>query len=502
MLELKNISKSFPGVKALDDVSVTFAPGEIHALVGENGAGKSTLMKIVTGIYQPDSGTILFDGKPLRFGSYRDSLKAGIGIVHQEIQVVPESTVAESIMIDKLITVPGTGIIRWNEVNQAALKYMRMVELDIPPDTLVKSLSAAQKRLTQIAGALAAEARVILLDEPTGALTAHEAGNLFKILRDVRDRGVTLVFVSHKFEEIFDLCDRATVLRDGKWIGTRKIADLEITALIQMMIGREFTETHLGRVSVNRDRVVLEADGLTRHGRIQEASFTLREGEILGFYGLVGAGRTELARVIIGEDQADAGCLRVYGERARIRTVGDSLYRYGIGYVTENRKEEGLFLQDTVRSNISVGIWPRLQNKFTRYINRRKEDAVCRSTVTSMSIKTPGLNQVVQNLSGGNQQKISVGKWLAADCRILIIDEPTIGVDVGAKDQIHHLIRDLAEKERKSVILISSDMPEIIKLANRILVFRQGRIVGEVDDVDNPARGYKDISTAIGTFLR
>ncbi len=502
MFELKNISKSFPGVKALDNVSVTFAPGEIHALVGENGAGKSTLMKIVTGIYQPDSGTIFFDGMPLRFVSYRDSLNAGIDIVHQEIQVVPESTVAESIMIDKLITVPGIGIIRWDEVNKAALMYMRMVQLDIPPDTLIKGLSAAQKRLVQIAKALASDARVILLDEPTGALTAHESANLFKILRDVRDRGVTLVFVSHKFDEIFDLCDRATVLRDGKWICTRKTADLKINELIQMMIGREFTQAHLGRINVNRDRIVLESEGLTRHGRIHDASFTLHEGEILGFYGLVGAGRTELARVIIGEDHADSGSLRVNGEHAHIRNVGESLYRYGIGYVTENRKEEGLFLNDTVRNNISVGIWPRLKNKLTRYINRDKEDAVCLNTVRSMSIKTPGLNQVVQNLSGGNQQKISVGKWLAADCKILIIDEPTIGVDVGAKDQIHHLVRDLAEKDRKAVILISSDMPEIIKLANRILVFRHGRIVGEVDDVDNPARSYKEISTAIGTFLQ
>ncbi len=502
MLELRNISKSFPGVKALDDVSVTFAPGEIHALVGENGAGKSTLMKIITGIYQPDAGEVIYDGKPLHFSSYRDSLKAGIDIVHQEIQVVPESTVAESIMIDKLITVPGTGIIRWDKVNEAALAYMRMVELNIAPDTLVKSLSAAQKRLTQIARALAADARVILLDEPTGALTEHEAENLFRILRDLKARGVTMVFVSHKFEEVFALCDRTTVLRDGQAIGTRAIADLDTNELIAMMIGREFTETHLGRVNVNREKVVLKADALTRRGKIHDASFELHEGEILGFYGLVGAGRTELARVIIGEDRADSGTLAVNGQTARIRSIGDSLYTYRIGYVTENRKEEGLFLEDSVRSNISVAIWPRLRHRLTRYISQRREDAVCRETVHSMSIKTPGLNQVVENLSGGNQQKISVGKWLAADCDILIIDEPTIGVDVGAKDQIHHLVRNLAEEQRKAVSLISSDMPEIIKLANRILVFREGHIVGEVDDVDNPEKGYKEISRQIGEFLK
>jgi ribose transport system ATP-binding protein len=269
-----------------------------------------------------------------------------------------------------------------------------------------------------------------------------------------------------------------------------------------MMIGREFTETHLGRVHVNRQSVVLKSEGLTCHGHIHDASFELHEGEILGFYGLVGAGRTELARVIIGEEHKDAGTLTVNGKPARIKSIGDSLYKYGIGYVTENRKEEGLFLADSVRSNISVAIWPRLRHWLTRYINQREEDRVCHETVQAMSIKTPGLNQVVENLSGGNQQKISVGKWLAADCDILIIDEPTIGVDVGAKDQIHHLIRDLAEKQRKAVILISSDMPEIIKLANRILVFREGRIVGEVDDVDNPEKGYKEISHAIGAFLK
>jgi ribose transport system ATP-binding protein len=502
MLELRNISKSFPGVQALDDVSVSFRPGEIHALVGENGAGKSTLMKIITGIYQPDAGSVIHDGARLHFDSYSDSLKAGIDIVHQEIQVVPECTVAESIMIDKLITIPGTGIVRWDKVNEAAARYMQMVELDIPPDTLVKSLSAAQKRLTQIARALAADARVILLDEPTGALTEHEAQNLFRILRDLKARGVTMVFVSHKFEEVFALCDRATVLRDGRFVDTRVIAELDPNDLIAMMIGREFTETHLGRVNVNHERVVLEAKGLTRRGKIREASFVLHEGEILGFYGLVGAGRTELARVIIGEERTDAGTLWVRGKPARIRSIADSLYRYGIGYVTENRKEEGLFLEDTVRSNISVAIWPRLRHALTRRIDPRAEDAVCRETVASMSIKTPGLNQTVGHLSGGNQQKISVGKWLAADCDVLIIDEPTIGVDVGAKDQIHHLVRELAETQRKAVILISSDMPEVIKLSNRILVFRGGSIVGEVDDVDNPERGYRDISREIGEFLR
>ena len=502
MLELKNISKSFPGVKALDNVSAVFKPGEIHALVGENGAGKSTLMKIIAGIYQPDAGEVIYEGRPLNVGSYREGLKAGIDIVHQEIQAVPQCTVAESIMIDQLETVGWTGIIRWDKVNEQALTFIEQVGLDVPPDTLMRSLSAAQKRQTQIARALAADARVILLDEPTGALTEHEAEKLFGILRGLRDRGVTLIFVSHKFEEVFALCDRVTVLRDGQGIGTREIHELKQAELIQMMVGREFTETHLGRVNVNRDRVALKVEHLTRAGHIHNASFELHEGEILGFYGLVGAGRTELARLIIGAEPADSGTIYVRGKRAHIRSVADSLYRYRIGYVTENRKEEGLFLKNTVRNNISVAVWPRIRNRLTRYIYGRKEDEIGRATVDAMSIRTPGLGQIVEHLSGGNQQKISVGKWLAADCDIMIVDEPTIGVDVGAKDQIHHLIRNLAEEERTAIIVISSDMPEIIKIANRILVFRDRHIVGEIDDVDNPDKGYAEISMAIGAHLQ
>ncbi len=502
MLELRNLSKSFPGVKALDDVSVSFAPGEIHALVGENGAGKSTLMKLISGIYQPDAGRIVFDGKPLRFRSYHDSLRAGIDIVYQEIQIVPENTVAESIMIDKLPTRGWTGIIDWRKVNATALEYMRTVQLDVAPDTLMKHLSPAQKRLTQIARALSADAKVILLDEPTSALTEHEADNLFGILRRLKQQGVTLVFVSHKFEEVFALCDRASVLRDGRLIGTRPIAELTRPELIQMMIGREFLEEHMGRVSVNRNRVVLKAERVTQRGRIHDASFELHEGEILGFYGLVGAGRTELARTLIGEQCMDGGKVWIDGARAHIRRIGDSLYKYGMGYVTDNRKEEGLFLEDTVRSNVTVAVWPQLVHRLTRYISGRREDAIASEMVAGMSIRTPGFASLVEHLSGGNQQKVSVAKWLAADCRILIVDEPTIGVDVAAKGQIHQLLRNLAEKQRKAIILISSDMPEIIKLANRILVFREGRIVGEVDDVDNPEKRYDQLSLAIGNFLQ
>jgi len=501
MLELRGIGKRFPGVQALDGVSLSFAPGEIHALVGENGAGKSTLIKIVTGLYRPDAGEVLFEGRPLRFRSYRDSLAQGIDVVSQEIQVIPESTIAENMMLDKLITRGRTGIIDWPAVERTARRYLDLVGLPLPPDTVIKRLSAAHKQLVQIAKALAAEARVLLLDEPTSSLTEHEARNLFALLRGLRDKGVTIIFVSHKFEEIFALCDRVSVLRDGRLVGTRPIAGLTRPEIVTMMIGRDVTQAHLGRLDADGGREMLRAEGVTRTGRIEGASFTLREGEILGFYGLVGAGRTELARVLIGEDRLDSGAVYVRGEKAHIRSVADSLKRYRIGYVTENRKEEGLLLGSPVRTNVTITVWPRLARRLTRFISRTRELGITRDMIRDLSIRATGPEQKTEDLSGGNQQKICFAKWLAADCDILIVDEPTVGVDVGAKEQIHKLLWDLAKTKRKAIILISSDMPEIVRVASRILVFRDRRIAGEIDGVDDGTKTYAEVSAAIGRYL-
>jgi ribose transport system ATP-binding protein len=501
VLELCAVSKRFPGVRALDGVSLCFEPGRIHALVGENGAGKSTAIKIISGIYRPDSGQILYEGRPLHFRSYRDSLAMGIDIVNQEIQVIPESSVAENIMLDKMVTYGNTGIINWSAVNAQAQRYMAMVGLRLAPTAKMRRLSAAQKQLAQIAKALAANARVLLLDEPTSCLTQHEAANLFTILRRLRDQGVTILFVSHKFEEVFALCDRVSVLRDGRCVGTRNIATLTQAELIRMMIGRQCGNQRLGTLEVDRQREVLKADHILRHGKAEDVSFTLYEGEILGFYGLVGAGRTELARILIGEDRMDSGILHVRGRPARIRSVAESLYRYRIGYVTENRKEEGLLLKSPVQTNITLTVWHAIVNRLTRRIDPRREGAVAVRLVNDLDIRTSDLGQNTEELSGGNQQKVSLAKWLAADCDILIIDEPTVGVDVGAKEQIHQLIWDLARRQRKSIILISSDMPEIIKLATRILVFKDHRIVGEVAGIDSGEETYEHVSTAIGQYL-
>ena len=501
MLELHSISKSFPGVKALDDVSIAFQPGESHALVGENGAGKSTLIKIITGIYQPDEGRIVCNGETLHFDSYRDSLDKGIDIVSQEIQVIPESSIAENIMLDKMITYGKTGIINWRAMNAHAKKYMDMVALDLPPTTVVKDLSAAHKQLVQIAKALAAEAQFLLLDEPTSSLTEHEANTLFEILKRLKEQGTTIVFVTHKFEEVFAACDKVSVLRDGRHVGTRLTKDITAPDLIKLMIGRECRDEHLGRLDVDPSRELLRAEHITRHGKADDATFTLHEGEILGFYGLVGAGRTELARILIGEDTLDSGTVYVKGAAARIRSVADSLHRHRMGYVTENRKEEGLLLDAPVRTNITITIWNRIVNAITRNISMSKERKIATDMVQSLAIKTPGLEQKTENLSGGNQQKVSISKWLAADCDILIIDEPTVGVDVGAKDQIHMLIWDLAKKGRKGIILISSDMREIIKVASRILVFKDHRIVAELKNIDDVSRTYDSVSAEIGKYL-
>jgi ribose transport system ATP-binding protein len=501
MLELKGISKRFPGVTALADVSLRFEPGEIHALVGENGAGKSTLIRIITGILQPDEGEVLYNGERLRFRDYRDSLARGIDIVNQEIQVVPESTVAENIMLDKLITRGRTGTIDWKAVNRVARKYLDMVGLPLSPDTVVRRLSAAQKQLTQIAKALAAEARVLLLDEPTSSLTEHEAKNLFGILRGLRDKGVTIIFVSHKFEEVFALADAVSVLRDGRHVGTRRIEGLSHLELVTMMIGRDITQAHLGQLNVNRDREMLRAEHVVRRHRADDISFTLHEGEILGFYGLVGSGRTELARILIGEDKLDAGSIHIRGQKTCIRSVADGLDRLRIGYITENRKEEGLFLGSSVSTNVTVTIWPRLVQRVTRAISRARELTVTRRMIRALDIRTTGPNQKTEDLSGGNQQKICIAKWLAADCDILIIDEPTVGVDIGAKEQIHQIIWDLAKKERKSIILISSDMPETIRISSRILVFKDHRVVGEIEGVDDGTKTYEQVSAEIGRHL-
>ncbi|MGA2478092.1 MAG: sugar ABC transporter ATP-binding protein [Spirochaetia bacterium] len=500
MLEVRSISKSFPGVQALDDVSVTFAPGTIHALLGENGAGKSTLMKIICGIQGPDTGDMLLDGRRLVLRDTFDALKNRISIVHQEIQVVPRASIAENIMLDKLDRYRRLVGIDWKKMEADAVVFMKMVDLDLRPQTLVSELSAAQKQLAQIARALSGGATILLLDEPTSSLTLHEADRLFELLRKLKGQGVTIVFVSHKLEEVMVLCDVVTVLRDGKLIGTKPRAELTKDQIITMMIGRSAISTWRGLLEVDHGEPVLEVRTLkSRH--FDGISLSLHKGEILGLYGLVGSGRTELAKTIIGEYRSEPGSLFVHGKSARIRSMAESLHRYSIGYVSENRKEEGLILGASVATNLTITIWSRLRSRLLRILFPRRELEHSIGTINRLDIKTPGPRQTVNNLSGGNQQKVSIAKWLVADCDILIVDEPTVGVDVGAKEYIHDLIWNMASKEGKSIILISSDLPELLELSRRVLVFKSFKIVAELDDLNERETSYEETSQRIGRHL-
>ena len=499
MLELKHISKLFPGVKALDNVTLSFAQGEIHALVGENGAGKSTLMKIITGIYQPDCGEIHLDGKPVEMKTFRDAIAHDINMVSQEIQVIPEFTVAENIVLDRIDQFKKGPSVDWKKINSTAKEYLDMVGLCLDPECKTRDLTVAQKQLIQIARALSSKAKYILMDEPTSSLTTHESNTLMNIIRKLKANHVAVIFVSHKIEEVLEICDKVSVLRDGQYVGTLDCENLKRQDIVKMMIGREENMDHMGFLDVT-DEKVLEAKNICQYGQFDKISFDLKRGEILGFYGLVGSGRTELARLLVGADKMDEGEVYIMGKKAEIHSIRDSLLDYKFCYVTENRKEEGLILDFSVATNISITIWQSITN-FLHKISTRQEKQIVASMIKKMSIKTPTPDVKVGNLSGGNQQKVSIGKWLASDCDILIIDEPTIGVDIGAKRAIHDLIWRLAKEEGKSIILISSDMPEMIALARRILVFKDKKISGEILNLNERVLQYSEISEEIGRLM-
>ncbi len=504
MLELHNISKSFQGVKALRDVSVSFHEGEIHAVLGENGAGKSTLMKIVCGIYQADQGDIMLDGKKLRLRDFHDAVKNRISIVNQEINLIPEASIAENIVLDKMDQFSKLGVVDWKAVNKTASLYMKKVGLDFDPKMPVLHLSAARKQLIQIAKALSTDAKVLMLDEPTSSLTQYEANTLFEILRELKKTGVIMIFVSHKLEEVMALCDRVTVLRDGRFVGTDSIENMDKQRMIRMMIGRESNIVYRGRLDAAGQPVAFEAKSICSSGYgFRDLSFYVRKGEILGFYGLVGSGRSELVRTVVGIDRMSSGEVYLKGKRIEPKSFAESLHRYGIGYITENRKEEGLFLDDTVRMNVCLNTLRKLFfRKKVPLISPEKERQNADTFIGKLEIKTNSQNARASSLSGGNQQKVSISKWLSAGCDVLIIDEPTVGVDVGAKEYIHQLIWNLAKEENKAIILISSDMNEIISLARRIQVFKDQKIVAELEGEEYFALSGTQISADIAkSFL-
>jgi len=483
VLELRNITKIFPGVRALDNVDFRVKEGEIHALMGENGAGKSTLIKIITGVYKQNEGKMFVNGKEVSFNSPRDAFNAGINVVHQERNLFPTFTVAGNIMIEHY-TDRIMKKINQKEINKAAEKYIEMVGLKIPPDKSVESLSAGQQQLIEIAKALSSNARIILLDEPTSSISVNEAEMLLNLIRKLRDQGISFIFVSHKIEEVLGLADSVTVLRDGKNVLSADgeisspVKDMTRDELITRMVGRTKEFESLEIRNFDKTDVVLEAKELRSVESPRPKSFQLRRGELLGWYGLVGAGRTEFARAIIGYDPVLGGELYVNGEKVKARGITQIQDKHKIYYLSENRKEEGLFLDHNVKTNITSSVLKKMKG-ILFFLSPRKEQETAERFRKELHIKTPSLKQVVRNLSGGNQQKVALSKGLAVDPEILIIDEPTVGIDVKAKAEIHRIMYDITEKG-KSVICITSDMPELIQIADRIIVFRDGRIAGEL----------------------
>ena len=487
LLRMEHISKAFPGVQALDDVSLNVGTGEILGLIGENGAGKSTLMKIVSGVYPADQGQIFLGGQPVQVQNPHHAQQLGLAIIYQEFNLMPNLTVMENIFVGRE---PGRlAFVDRRRLEKQAQELLNRLGVRLAPTAIVRDLAVAEQQMVEIAKALSMKVQVIIMDEPTSALSETEVQALFRIMRDLKQHGISVVFISHRLEEVRAICDRVMVLRDGKNVGALGIADASEDAMIRLMVGRSLTEYFhqegvaavSGQPALDAD-VALEVRGLTRRGSkvdasaivLDNVSFQLRRGEILGLAGLVGAGRTEIVRAIFGADTRDAGEIQVDGKRADIRSPGDAI-RHGIGFVPEDRKAQGLILNQALRLNLTL---PSLA-ALTRFgfVKLAAETQRVQEYVTKLQIRTPTLDRVVRNLSGGNQQKVVISKWLMLKPKILIMDEPTRGVDVGAKTEIYSLMRQLVGAG-VSIIMISSELPELLAMSDRVVCIAEGHVAG------------------------
>ncbi len=472
-LEVRNVSKRFDATAALTDVSLELRAGEIHALVGENGAGKSTLVKILAGVHVPDSGTILLDGVEVQIPDPVTARLLGIAVVHQEPRLFPDLSVAENVFLAHPPT-RRLGAISWAEMRQMAAALFEELGVHLDVGATVRGLSMADQQLIEIAKALSVDARVLILDEPTSALSAHEVERLFAIVRRARDRGVAVLFVSHRLEEVFELCDRATVFRDGRHIITASVGDLTTADLVRHMVGRAVTLFPKAEAPIGE--VLLEVRHLSRPGAFQDVSFKVHAGEIVGMAGLVGAGRTEIARVLFGIDQASGGEMLLDGRPLHLSSPSAAL-RAGIAYVPEDRHRDGLILDFSITDNVTLPILPRLFPHLL--VHPATERTLARGFVDRLRVRATSVDQLVQALSGGNQQKVVIAKWLATHPKVLILDEPTRGVDIGAKVEVHRIVSELAASGL-GIVLISSDLPEVLAMSDRILVLHEGRITAEI----------------------
>ncbi len=474
ILQLTDIHKSFAGVHALSGANLELRPGEIHALIGENGAGKSTLMKIITGVHQPDSGQILYRGEPVTIANPLAAQRLGIAAIYQEATLFPDLDVAENIFMGHHPVRSLTRSIAWRQLYEQAAQPLQALGVDLDPHTRVRGLSIAQLQMVEIAKALSFKAQVLIMDEPTSALTLHEVADLFRIARQLRDSGTAIIFISHRLDEIFELADRVTVLRDGRYVDTRAVKDVTHDELIRMMVGRTL-DTLFPKQEVERGEVALRVEGLTKEGMFENISFELHKGEILGMAGLVGARRTDVAQAIFGVEPANGGQIWVNGQPAHIRAPKDAM-ALGIAYVPEDRQQHGLVLPMNITHNVSL---PILQEFATMgWVNEQTETEQAQKLTSQMDVKAAGLWQRARELSGGNQQKVVLAKWLLARPRILILDEPTRGIDVGTKAAVHQLMSTLAS-QGLAILMISSELPEILGMSDRVLVMCEGRMTGE-----------------------
>ena len=474
-LEMRAITKTYPGVRALDGVSLTVGQGEVHALLGENGAGKSTLMKILAGAQSKDTGEILLDGQPVEIDSPQKAMSLGVSIIYQEFNLVPYLSAGENIFLGREPRASLPGFVNFKALFTEAQRVLDNLGVKIDARMPVNRLSIAQQQMVEIAKATSRKSRLIIMDEPSATLTDHELRALFSLIRQLKTEGVSVIYISHRLEEIIEVCDRATVMRDGKWIATEDVKNLNREEIIRLMVGRELKDA-IPKVPAPIGEPALEVRRLNRKGVLHDISFTLHKGEILGIAGLVGAGRTETARVIFGADSLDSGEILVNGCPVTIHSPQDAI-KNGIGFVTEDRKHQGLVLGMTVRENSTLANLGAISS--VGFINRSQEKQVAEKYRKDLATKTPTIEQAVKNLSGGNQQKVVLSKWLFTGSKILIFDEPTRGIDVGAKSEIYKLMNELAA-QGVAILMISSELPEVLGMSDRILVMHEGKITGEL----------------------
>lgn len=487
ILEIKNVSKAFPGVKALSDISFCVRRGEVHGLIGENGAGKSTLMKILNGNHRMDSGEIILDGKQVNINNPIEAREKGISIIFQELNLVPTLSITENIFLSRLPK--KKGLVDWKTAHAKAKECLQKIGYTMDPKTIVGGLSTAQKQMVEIAKAISfEETKIVLMDEPTSSLTNKESDALFEVIKELKANGIAVIYISHKLEEVMEVCDTVTIIRDGHVISSQSIETLSKEKITTMMIGRELSEIYPTRKKKPSDEEILRVEHLSRKGILNDISFSLNKGEILGVAGLVGAGRTEMARAIFGVDYKDSGDIYIKGEKINILNPQDAIKK-GICYLSEERKVDGLVGCYSVNWNISIANLSSVSNSI--FLSSKKEKKLAEDSVNKLNIKTPSIEQTVFNLSGGNQQKIVVAKWLNTDTEVYIFDEPTRGIDIGAKYEIYVLLTMLAD-EGKGVIFISSELPEILGISDRVMVVRNGEISKILEKADMSAQAFID----------